>query len=281
MSLYQTQAFLSRYVRDQDFRQRYRDGQATDLADQLGLSTQERGLIAQIQLDQFDRIAEHVLTERLGRTSGVFDLLLEHLGRFVDVDECYRDFDRQWSSGWWQRRTEIRRFEAYLLELVVAERLPEYLIDLARFCAQVTVVAEAPKVAPGRGSDLPGRDRVLGNDLVTVRGPAEVLHLRHDVLRIIDDPDGYGTTPTPLATAVLIQRDWRQHKRSRIFRLSEEPVLGALVDRPATVLELGERLPTLPYATLLTAVAELYGEQIVHLTATPELVGDFTSTTGS
>lgn len=277
MSLREVQTLLARYVRDQEFRERYRGGHAAELAREIGLGPADQRLVEQIKLDYLDRIAEHVLTERLGRTNGVFGLLLEHLGRFVDVDECYREFDRRWNRGWWQRRAEVRRFEAFVLDLVVDHQLPEYLVDLCRFCAEVTVVAETPKVRPAGPVDLPGLDRVRGNDVVSLRAPFTVLRLRHDVLRILDDPDGYGTSPFPLVTEVLIQRDWRQHKRSRLYRLTDEPILGVLSKGPATVFDIGGLLPDAPYGTLLSTVADLYGEQVVHLTVPAELVGDLTA----
>jgi hypothetical protein len=276
MSLREIQVFLASYVRDQDFRRRYRAGDATVLEKEIGLSEADVAQIGQIDLDHLDRIAEHVLGERHGRTNGVFGLLLEHLARFADVDQCYREFDRLWHRGWWQRRAEIRRFEAFVLDLVVRNKLPEYLIDVSRLCAHVTIVAETPKTAAPPAADPPGLTHVRGNDVVSLRGPYDILDLRHDVLRIIDDPDGYGTTPLPLPTRVLIQRDWRQHKRSRLYRLADEPVLRALADGPATVFELGGRLPHVSYEALLDSVADLYGDQIVHLTPAPELAGDIT-----
>jgi hypothetical protein len=274
MSLRETQVFLTTYLRDQDFRRRYRDGEADLLAKEIGLDAADTELIRQVNLDQLDRMAEHVLAERLGRTSGVFGLLLEHLGRFVDVSERYQEFDRDFSAGWWQRRAEIRRFEIFVLDLVVTDGLPDYLVDLCRLCAQVTVVAETPKVRPDGPADLPGLTRVRANDVVRLRAPYDVLQLRHDVLRMMDDPDGYGTAPIPVPTRVLIQRDWRQHKRSRVFRVADEPVLEALLTGPATVLELGGALPHLSYSTLLSAVADLYSDGIVHLTVARELAGE-------
>lgn len=274
MSLREVQVFLARYVRDQEFRHRYREDGPALLDAELDLTEEERRLIGQIKLDHLDVVAEHVLAERMGRTNGVFGLLMEHLARFVDLDECYAEFDRRNGRGWWQRRAETRRFEAYVLDLVVANQLPEYLVDLCRFCAEVTTVAESPKVPSPTPPDLPPPTTVRANDLVTLHGPFTVLRLRHDVVRLMDDPEGYGAAPFPVLTDVLIQRDWRQHKRSRIFRLRDEPVLAALTDRPATVLELGGRIPELPYAALLAAVAELYEVRIVHLTPAAELAGD-------
>lgn len=275
MSLREVQVFLATYVRDQDFRHRYRAGEAAELERSLSLSADDIALIGQIKLDHLDYIAEFVLGERLGRIGGVFGLLLEHLAKFVDVAERFRAFDRDWKGGWWQRRAEIRRFEVFVLDLVAGGQLPEYLIDLCRFCAEVTVVAESPKVNPGERADLPGLTRVRGNDVITLRGPFTVSRLRHDVIRIMEDPEGYGDNPFPLPTEILIQRDWRQHKRSRVFRMADEPILRALAGRPATTFELGGILPEFSYASLLSAVAGLFSDQIVHVTVAKELAGDF------
>ncbi|MFD4558414.1 hypothetical protein ACFWP5_29545 [Streptomyces sp. NPDC058469] len=273
MGLREVQTFLSTYMRDQDLRRRYRTGESDVLEDGMRLEAEDRRLIGRIEFDKLDERAEGILSERLGRTTAIFTLFLEHLARYADVERVYRDFDRQWKSQWWQRSREIRRFEAFAFEYVVANELPDYLIDLSRLCAQATLVAESPKVWTGvPGASVTGHT-VRGNDRVELRGPYEVLDLRHDVVRIMDDPNGYGAVPGPIATRVLVQRDWQQHKRSRIVRLSDEPVLRALTEGSGTIQELGGRLPELPYSALYSAVADLYREQIVHLVNAPELDG--------
>jgi hypothetical protein len=274
MSLREIQVFLTTYLRDQDFRARYRAGDVAELERKIGLSQDDSHLVRQIKLDHLDKIAENVLRERLSRTNAVFGLFLEHLGNYVEIADFYREFDRQFTRGWWQRRAEIRRFEAYAADFVIAAGLSDYLIDLCQFCAHVTTVAETPKVAAPANADLPGLAAVRANYIVALRQPFDVIRLRHDVVRILEDPDDYGARPLPLPTDVLIQRDWRQHKRSRIFTLRNEPVLRALAAGPVTVFELGALLPEVPYAALLTTVAGLYSDDIVHIVVPPELAGE-------
>lgn len=277
MPLREVQDFLARYVRDQELREGYRNGRASEIERSLGMSEQDIELVRQINFDELSHMAEDVVSQRMGRTNGVFGMFLEHLSRYVDVNAAYREFDRQWPMGWWPRRAEIRRFEAYALDLIVRERLPEYLVDVCRFCSHVTIVAETPKVPGGGHADLASLRKVLGNMTVALRKPLDVVRFRHDPIRMLDDPEHYGASPTPRVTDVLIQRDWRQHKRSRVFRLGDHPVLEALCDSPRTVFELGAALPEFPHATLLELVAELYVEQVVHLYSPPELVGDLAS----
>lgn len=273
MSLREVQVFLTSYLRDQSFRATHRDGELDQLAT-LNLTNHERSLVEQIKLDHLDKVAGNVLSERFDRAISVFGLFFDHLARFTDVDAFYQEFDRQHTRGWWQRRAEIRRLEAFVLDIVAERGLPDYLVDLCRLCSHITVVAESPKSASPKHADLPGITVVRGYHLVALRQPFDVVRFRYDVIRALDDPDWSGHTASPTSTELLIQRDWRQHKRSRILVLSEHPVLRALTEGPATVFALGARLPELSYSALLYSVAELFSEEVVHLVVPQEVTSD-------
>ncbi|MCE6995303.1 hypothetical protein LZG04_10840 [Saccharothrix sp. S26] len=280
MSLTAVQEFLAAYLRDPAFRDDFRElGTEADLPELAGLSEEEKRLVNGIDLADLDRVSNAVLNERFERTSSVYGLFLEHLGRYADVTRFYQEYDRLHTRGWWQRRAEVRRFEAFALDFVVRWGLPDHLVDLCRFCSVVTTVSESPKVSVPKFADLPGITAVRGNYTVRLREPFEVVTFRHDVLRIVNDPTGYGADPTPSVTGLLVHRDWREHKRSRVFALRDHPVLRALAAGPKTVFELAAAVPDFSYASLLAVVADLYGRDVVHLVVPREVAGELTTGT--
>ncbi|MEU1800980.1 hypothetical protein [Streptomyces sp. NPDC019937] len=276
MSLREVQTFLAEYVRDSDVRRRCDGGELTSVLDGRELTEEERGLIEQIELADLTKVAETVRRERFDRLSSVFALLFDHLAPHCDVPALYRRFDDEHRHGWWQRRAEIRRFEAFVVAFIVDHRLPPYLVDLCRLCSAITTVAESPKEEAPAHADPPGAVTVRGNYRAVLRRPYEVLSFRYNVLPLLDDPDTVTQVTTPGARKVLVQRIWDTHKRCQVFDLAEEPLIGSISEAPASVLELAGRLPAYTYETLFSEVAELHREGIVHLVVPPELAGELT-----
>jgi hypothetical protein len=233
-------------------------------------------MIAAVDLDQYEHAATSVRDQRAGRTYTVFGALIDELRLYVDYDRLYLEYDRVYSAGWWQRFAETRRFETFATDFIVRNGLPEYLLDLARLCASITKVADTPKVFPeGANTDPAGLKSVAPTFRASLRRPYEVRVYRHDVLRLLDDPR-YREGLAPKRTRVLIQRDWRQHKRSRLYPLDEEPLAAALAQGPASALELGERLPEWSYAQILAGLSDLYADKVVHLEVPAESVAEYT-----
>ncbi|MEU6733232.1 hypothetical protein ABZ929_08505 [Streptomyces physcomitrii] len=275
MALRDVQVFLAEYVRDRGVRERCREEGGLDAV--LGpraLTAEERQLITTIDLDDLSKVAETVLRERFDRLSSVFALLFEHLAPHTDVSALYRRFDDEHRHGWWQRRREIRRFEAYVSDFIIREQLPPYLLDLVRLCAYITTVAESPKAAAPDHADLPGAEAVRANYGVRLRRPYAVLSMRYDVLPLLDESDTVQLVTTPTPRRVLVQRSWQEHKRCQVFDLGAEPLVEAIGEELLTVGELAGRLPQFGHAELYEEVAALHRDGIVHLVVPPELAGD-------
>ncbi|MDN3240117.1 hypothetical protein [Glycomyces tritici] len=276
MTLRATQVFMTRFLREPEFREQCRAEGVARFQQELGLDDAEVAMIAAVDLDQYEHAATSVRDQRAGRTYTVFGALIDELRLYVDYDRLYLEYDRVYSAGWWQRFAETRRFETFATDFIVRNGLPEYLIDLARLCASITKVADTPKALPeGSTTDPAGLKAVAPTFRASLRRPFEVRVYRHDVLRLLDDPR-YREGLAPKRTRVLIQRDWRQHKRSRLFPLDEEPLVAALAEGPASALELGERLPEWSYAQILAGLSDLYADKVVHLEVPAESVAEYT-----
>lgn len=274
MPLRDVQVFLSEYIRDSEVRRRCTTGELDAVLATRPLTDEERQLIRTIELDDLTKVAQTVLRERFDRLSSVYALLFDHLAAHLDVSALHRRFDDEHRVGWWQRRKEIRRFEAFICDVIVAERLPPYLIDLCRLCSYITVIAESPKVAGPPHADLPQATHVRANYSVTLRRPHATLSLRYDVLQLLDEPGSARQVNTPTPRKVLVQRSWHEHKRCQVFDLGEEPLIKAIGDEVVTVLELAGRLPEFDHATLFAELDALHRDGIVHLVVPPELAGD-------
>ena len=276
MTLRGTQVFVSRFLRDQEFREQCHADGVARCQKELGLDDAEIAMLADIDLNQLEHAATSVRVQRQGRTYTVFGALIDELRLYVDFERFYLEYDRVYSGGWWQRFAETRRFETFATDFIVRNGLPEYLIDLARLCASITKVADTPKAfADGSNVDPDGLKSVAPTFRASLRRPFETRVYRHDVLRLLDDPR-YREGLAPKRTRVLIQRDWRQHKRSRLFPLDEEPLVAALAEGPATALELGERLPEWSYAQIVAGLSDLYADKVVHLEVPAEAVAEYT-----
>ncbi|MFC7264060.1 hypothetical protein [Streptomyces lutosisoli] len=106
-----------------------------------------------------------------------------------------------------------------------------------------------------------------------LRKPYAVVDFRYDMLRLAKEDDDYGVDPTPRPTTLLLQRDWKQPKRSRAFDLSAHPLLAELTKGPRTVLDAGGLLSQFTNGFVKELVESLHDRQIVHLMLPAELVG--------
>lgn len=277
MSLRGTQVFLARYLREADFREQCKAKGVAAFQDELDLDDAELALVEGIDLAQLDVSAHTILRERAGRTGAVFGALLDELSRFVDMDAFYAEYDRLYCEGWWQRSFETRRFETFATEFIIRGGLPQYLIDLTRLCSSITRMSDTPKVKPsGANVDPEGLQTVAPTFKAWLREPFERRRYRHDVPSLLEATESTGT-PRPRPTSVVIQRDWRQHKRARIFDLADRPLIAALAEGPATSLELGERLPDWSHAHIVAGIADLYGDMVVHLEVPQAVVAEYTT----
>ena len=92
-----------------------------------------------------------------------------------------------------------------------------------------------------------------------------------DILLLATEDEAYTRNPVPRAKTLLLQRDWRQRKRSRAFDLAEHPVLALLAEGSATVLDIVGRIPQFSADLVINLVQSLYDRRVVHLIPPAEL----------
>ncbi|MBT2452264.1 hypothetical protein J7F03_35445 [Streptomyces sp. ISL-43] len=270
MSLAGLQQLLTRSVRDTEYRRAVTRPEGLDrAAAELGLTDEEKAQFAAIQPDYLEGVATLVIKQRIVRREAEFALFLNALFRYTPRGRFFEAYHQTVSVGQFGRMEEVRRFCDFAFDYIVDRSLPEHLVDILRFCSYVCELAETPKEFP-RGPEGPLRS---SSSTLVLRKPYSVVEFRYDMLRLAKEDDDYGVDPRPRPTTLLLQRDWRQPKRSRAFDLSEHPLLAELTRGPRTVLDAGGLLPRLSHGFVKELVESLHDRQIVHLMLPAELVG--------
>jgi hypothetical protein len=267
MSLAGLQQLLTRSMRDAAFRGAVLEPAGLDrAASELGLTQAEKELFAQIEPAYLNGIADFVLTQRIQRREAEFGLFLNALFRHTPRAAFFQQYHQAASTGQFGRMEELRRFCDFSFDYIVANALPEHLVDVLRFCSHVCELAETPKEFPTQPEGT-----VAAGSTIVLRKPYLVARFRYDMLRLANEEDPYGLDPQPLPTMLLLQRDWRQPKRSRAFDLKDHPLLAALTDGPVTVLDAGAFVPRESHGFVRELVRSLHERQLVPLVLPAEL----------
>jgi hypothetical protein len=269
MSLDAVQHLVTRAVRDEQFRLTLRGDAFDEVCDQYGLTAGERDDVRGMDPKDLDNIAAYVLTQRIQRREAEFALFLNVLFQHTDRTVFFRAYHQHTTVGQFSRLEEARRFVDYATAFVLRNRLPGHLIDVLRFSLHVLELAETPKVIPA--GVAAGGTPVTASAHVSLRRPLSVASFQYDILKLAAEDPSYSQRPIPHATTLLVQRDWRQAKRCRVFDLDEHPLLNLLTTGGGTVLDLAGRLPQFDAATVFLLVESLHERQIVHLTPPVEL----------
>src|SRR5262245_12652034 len=99
MPLEQVQLFLTKYLRNPEFRHRYRAGEAEALNGELQLEGSDVGLVNSINLDDLDRTAEGLRDERRSKREAEFKEFTNHLSVFASLDRFFEQFDATYPDG--------------------------------------------------------------------------------------------------------------------------------------------------------------------------------------
>ncbi len=260
MGLEEVQLFLTTYLRDPGFREGYRRGEAASLEERLNLSRDDVEFVRSIDLDDLDRSAAGFREERMDKRRTEFAQFFEHLGVYGPVEEFFAAYDRANPTGLLTRPLEMDRFLAYSTEFVLAQGLPEYLIDLLRFCYHYVQLADRPlEQVAGEITELP-EGGLRAYHRVQLHKPYRLVNFRYDVLSIAQsEPSQELAYLPPQPTDLFMQKSRRLFKRTQIMYAAQLPFLGRLGDGPASVLELVAPLPSGEMAWAVGHLEHLHG----------------------
>ena len=267
MPLQHVQLFLTKYLRNPEFRRRYRGGDADALRRELNLDDADARLVASINLDDLDRTAQNLREERRSKREAEFKEFTDHLAVFGPMDSFFEQFDASYPDGLLSRPLELDRFLAFATQFVLAHNLPDYLIDILRLCYHYTQVSDLPLERSPSVREGPLPDGLQPFHRLQLRAPFRVCRFRYDVLslaRATPHPALAGVGPFP--AEVLIQKDWSRFKETRIFYTSAFP--SALVrNERLSVLDLLAALPTGEYGRALGQLQEFQSRGVIDVLA--------------
>jgi hypothetical protein len=271
VSLAAVQRFFAVYLRNPAFRESYRGGDAAALQSSLRLDAADVELLSTLDLDVLDRTAEGFRQDRIDKRWGEFSQFLSHLGAYVPPQPFLELWDRAFPEGLMNRPAEMDRFLTFASEYVVANRLPDYLLDLLRFCYHYTRIADAPVTEiDGALEPLPPSG-LRAYHRLRLRGPFHVLACRHDALALAEaEPDRRFAQLDAHPVRLLIQKDRHRAKRTYVRHLDALPFVGALLDGDARqVSDLLVGLPARGYPDALRELTSLIDQDVLAVIEPP------------
>ena len=253
MALAEQQAFMTRLIRDHEFRHGFMAGDRKAIAVDHGLDESDWEILQIVNLEQLDRAAYGFRGDRLGKRYAEFQVFIDHLELYGDKDEFLNAFDQAYWKGFIARPMELDRLLDFGARWVVSRELPRHLLDLVRFCHVTCTLAATPRVeVEGAFEELPESIRAWHR--VQLRRPYRIVPFSTDVLAIAratpTPGDAYWESPP---TQLLLQKSWELFNRSHAWRkedvgflsclLEEEelPALDVLVNHPSGDLDVASR----------------------------------------
>lgn len=273
MTLATVQRFFAVYLRNPAFREAYRGGEATALQSSMGFGQDDAELVSTIDLDILDHTAEGFRQDRLDKRWGEFSQFLAHLGAYVSVQQFLELWDRAFPEGLMNRPAEMDRFLTFASEFVVAGGLPDYLLDLLRFCYHYTRIADAPVTHIDGAVEALPPSGLRAYHLLRLRAPFHVLECRHDALALAEvEPDSELAQLDPHPVRLLIQKDRHRAKRTAVRHVDALPFVPALLGGEAVqVSDLLAGLPAAHYPDALRHLTSLIDEDVVAAVEPPYL----------
>lgn len=270
MPLREIQEFLTRYLRNPAFRQRWEGSERHALKAELGLSDDDIALIEQIPMDDLERSAEGFRDDRLSKRRSEFSQFLDHLSLYGPVDEFLNAFDAAYPEGWEAQPLELDRFLSFGTSFVTNNGLPEYLISLLRFCYHYCKIAIAPTEIPDDRIENPRDKGIEVYHNVKLRQPYRVENFLYDALAIAMADPQPGESPVRQPTRLLFIKNQETFKRSIIWRVADlPPFVAALIDGPKALTDLLGPYDVTVYPQLVSLLLDFHDAGVVEFTTPP------------
>jgi hypothetical protein len=263
MPLEQAQMFITKYLRDPRFRERYRSPESKDVEVECNLSKDDLDLVRQIDLDDLDRAAVGMRDERRTKRESEFQQFVDHLAVYTAMDPFFEQYDRAYPDGMLTRPQEMDRFLDFGTCFVLGNGLPPYLIDLLRFCYHYVKLSDTPldRSAPVLAENP---ESLRPFHRLQLQKPYRILDFPYDVLWLArQTPDSELASVPPLPVRLFLQKNWSKAKETQIFYASEIPVLPSLAHEPVAVIDLLALIPASAYPDAVAYLEELVERRIL------------------
>lgn len=270
MSLREIHEFLTIYLRNPAFRERWNSGEKDKLKGELGLSDADMALIEQMPIDDLNRTAEGFRDDRLAKRRSEFSQFLDHLALYGPVDDFLNAFDAAYPQGWEAQPFELDRFLDFGNRFVVEQNLPGYLVSLLRFCYHYCRVAITPAIIPEDRIEKPRENAVEAHHFVQLCKPYRIEDFHYDSLAIAMAGPQPGESPLRQATRLLFIKNQHAFKRSIIWRVDDlPPLIAALIDGPKMLIDLFWPYEVAAGPQLMSLLLDFHDAGVVGFTASP------------
>jgi len=266
MPLEQVQRYLTAYLRNPEFRRRVRGGMREQAEREMCLDTADTDLVRKISLDDLDRAAGGLRDERQTKREAEFKQFTDNLACFGPVSNFFEEFDAEYPEGLLSRPLEMDRFLDFSTKFVLNHGLPDYLLDLLRFCYYYVKVSDMPRDRSTAVLEELPPGGLQPHHRLRLRRPYRVVAFRYDVLWLAQSPPSPGLAMTPPnPTELLIQKNWARFKQTVALRTSELPFYRGLADGPASIIDLISMGSPADYSWAVAHLQELFQRGVLEV----------------
>ncbi len=259
MSLEGVQEFITRYLREPEFRERCRQDMAA-AARECRVEESELAELKGLGAQDFDNAAEEMFRDRIGKRSDEFRQFVDHLALYYPIEQFYRDYDATHPGGQLARPLELNRFLDFGVKQVLSRQLPDYLLDLLRFCYGYTSLADAPlESSPATAIKVSADTELRAHQRVALRRPYRIVEFRYDILTLASHDPALGPPQViPAPGHYLMQKHWEQAKTTRVVPVDELPLLARLQgETPVALIDLVAWAPNAEIPGLVSHLQQL------------------------
>lgn len=267
MALKDVQLFVTKFLRDSELREAVsRDG-IKKLASAHGLDEKEQDTILDMDLPYLDKEAAAIIGERFDKREGEFKEFFQHLSMYGPVEDFFFRYDRAYRTGLMTRPIEIDCLLSFATTFVVQNKLPAYLIDLARFNYYYTKVSITAIEKDNSGIDKGLNDGLQLYKIVQLNQPYKIVNFRYDVLSIVRSEFKYNDPQYSQENLVslFMQKDWNKPTTTKIFYANEIAFLDQLIKEEFSVNELLATYSVQHHDWVINALAHLLENNIISL----------------
>lgn len=259
MATRELQTFLTRYIRDPAFAQRWIGGERDAIREEINLSEEDLALIDALDLADLDRTGEEMRSDRLDKRRAEFSHFLKWLSLFGPADDLLNAYHAAYATGSEAQGIELKRFLDFSIRFVASNGLPDFLAEMARFCFEYCRVAVMDRPEDREVVEDAEFESLPLTAMIRLARPNRSVVFAYDCYGIaLREPDPT-CLPEPRPTEILFLKSKADFKRSTIWRTRDLPIgVQGLARDPAMLAEVVAPAGASQLAPLTAYLAELH-----------------------
>lgn len=235
MTMLQLQIFVTRYIRDETFRERVKMQPPDMRFKNFEFSKEELNLANMLDLSQLDRISIKIMNERKEKRRADLIEFVSVLQQVGIYDEFCRSFAQANTVGSLSPKVDAQRFHNYAHQYIKEKGLPKVLSDLATYSYQIFIVSQS-------ALQDPFNDKTFNWDMpLFLKRPFKIKTFSYDLTQIIDNPEIKTLEQLQRLpkkrTTYFFQKDYLNPISSHVFEI-DDPSFFDLLQKNYTAKEI-------------------------------------------